>query len=164
MSVDLPQRGPFTDQLVAFFTERMPAPQLVGDAVKPAGSGWPSTPQEGDFIGYVTIATAPAARDQAQSDSLASQGSAWNLTYTLLSVGAVRAQADNIADVSRAIALAFQGLSPLTLGPADWAIQSALATRMGSVDRNDITDPPYWQVSDSVTYRIVRNLKREGSV
>lgn len=166
MSTSLPVRGALTDQLIAYQSEALAGLAieiLVGDGERPVGSGWPATPQVGDFVSYVTIDTGPGQLDASQTPTLASQHSSWLLSYAFLSVGAARRQADAIADVVRNACVSFKERSPLTLGVETWAIESVLFTRIGSVDRNTATDPPFWQVQDSMTLKITRNARRGSS-
>lgn len=159
MSIELPARGPLTDELIAYLNAHATG-ILVGDAIRPADSGWPQTPQVNDFVSYVTVGTGPGGRVPTEADTLASAHTAWLFTYTFTSCGGARKQADWTADQIRAASLSFRDVSPLTLGDEDWSIESVRFDRVGSVDRNDATDPPFWQVVDSCVIRVSRQRKR----
>jgi hypothetical protein len=161
VSTSLPVRGVLTDLFLEYLEEATPADIKVGDAIKPDGVGWePGQPQEGAFVPYVTVATAPALPARAEPDSIAGAHNAWVMSYLLTSCGGVRTQADYVGDEVRAAAVAFIDRSPLDLGDETWSIESVRFDRLGSVDRNDATDPPMWQIGDQVNIRITRGLKR----
>lgn len=155
-SSPVPQRGELTDQLLAYLTSTlMDAGILVGDAIKPAEGGWPSEPQEGQFTSYVTLGTGPATPATNEPATLATLHAAWFTSYTLTSVGAVRKQADWVADQARGAAL---GYAPRTveLGPDAWSVELVLFSRLGPVGKDTSTDPPFWTVLDDVALRITR--------
>lgn len=159
MSFSLPQRGPITDLVIAALQElaSAPSPVLVGDAVKPAGGGWPGEAQEEDFAAYTVVGTAPARRKPGEPDSLRQGHTSWLMVYTLTSYGAARAQADWCADQVRAAAIALTGVQ--VVAGETWLIRLAFFENLAPVTVNTQDDPPTYTITDQLTLDITRSTR-----
>jgi hypothetical protein len=144
VSNELPHRGLLTDSLLEHLeTEMGQLDMLVGDHLAPEEAGWTGgQPQRGHYRSYVTVRTGEGI--PRERDTAAATHSSWTLTYTLLSVGAVREQCDYTADMVRRACLSFE------TAPEGWRIVHVGFTRLGAVNRNDSTDPPTYECTDSV--------------
>lgn len=143
-------RGPLTDWLLehieASLTERNVL-LLVGDGVAPKEGGWTGgQPGKGKFKPYVVVTTGIARHNAA--DPLANGDGSWLAMYNLRGVGGSRQQAEWAADQGREALNAARQI-PLDLG-GPWTMQQARYETLGGVSRNDSTDPPYWEVPDTV--------------
>lgn len=152
------ERGRLTDYLLGALPTLLSGSNiLVGDAIAPRPGGWPSQPGQGTFVGYVVLATGPAT-PRSQQPLGEPESDDWSAVYTLRSVGGLRSQVDWIADRVRN---AWNQLTvgPLELGESYWKLYQPSISRMGSVDRNDATDPPYWEIADTVSVSLARSRR-----
>lgn len=116
----------------------------VGDGVAPVDGGWLSGSANVDaFIPYTVISSVGAAL--ALPDLWSEPD--WSATFSLRSYGGSRKQCDFAANVARN---AVKTLRDESFGPVNWfKIINVADWRIGSVERLDQVDPPYWQVFDS---------------
>lgn len=150
-------RGALTDWLIGQLTDGLADKGiLVGDAVAPKAGGWTgSQPGQGNFVSYVVLSTG-AAQPASRMPLAEPDADDWAASYTLRAVGAMRQQCDWTADQARLI----WGQLPvlvLPLGPSSWKVYQGQVTAMGEVRRNDATDPPYWEVSDTLGVNLARS-------
>lgn len=164
-SLLLPERGKLTDIIIATFTEQLTvgsdAPILVGDARKPADSGWPGEANSSDpsavFAPYVTVGTGTARRKPGENDAIAQGHTTWLMYYTLRNYGGARSQADWTADQVRGVAIKFTGHT-VDLG-GFWTIRLAYFDALAPVVANDTDDPPTWTVEDTFILDITRSSR-----
>lgn len=146
------RRGLFTDLLYAELVTRLGnAPlALLGDGEAPTAGGWSGQQAgAGNFVPYVVLATSGTAENFA--DPLRGQDKSWRLTYTLRGVGANRQQADFAADQLTVPASTLTTKTfPVGVNNALWKVLKSKYTSLGSVNRNDATDPPLWERVDTL--------------
>lgn len=120
--------------------------QLVGDGIKPEGSGWlDGDPNSGVFAPYGVITFGGAQIRDASVLSYAEGVRAWQATWRLTYYGASRSQADLLAGKLR------RAVSDL-LGQVagGYKITGARWGSLGAMIRDDSTNPALWSVSDSL--------------
>lgn len=123
---------------------------LVGDGIAPKAGGWSGgQPGEGSFVPYVVLSTGPANKTHREPVGMGYQSTSWSATYTLRHVGSVRQQADWAADKVRRV-LSDLKRDDLNLD-GTWNLARAEYTVLGAITRNDSTDPPYWELTDSLS-------------
>lgn len=152
----VPARGPLTDLLLAHLRDTLEDFALVGDGIRPDGGGWtPNSqgetgPDEGVYQAYTVLNTGDAALREEQSPPTLRQAMrAWACGYQIDFYGAARAQADDVADATRAAAVSFEAQTdPLLLGGHYWSVQAVRFNRFGGIKRLDNEDPPVWTGSD----------------
>jgi hypothetical protein len=143
-------RGPLTDWLLDYLEDRLAASDsalLLGDGIAPVEGGWTGgQPGKGEFRAYLVVSTGVVRH--RDNDPLAGGDSSWLASYGLRGVGGSRQQADWAADQGREALNAARNIDLDLGGP--WRMQQARYESLGGVSRNDNTDPPYWEVSDTV--------------
>lgn len=156
------ERGRVTDMLLSNLTTALDASSiLVGDNLAPPTAAWTGgEPGKGDFIPYVVLTTAPAIRNS--SSVLGSDDTDdWSAQYKLASYGGLRDQVDWVADQAR------RAWYQLPRGRQDvgwliddaresWKIYDYSIASLGGIDRVDQSNPPTWQLIDSVALGITR--------
>lgn len=153
MANNLMDRGKLTDAFVAHMKATVPtAIALVGDGAEEPAAGWPGgNVNQGLYVASVVVSTGDAT--PFSRDGINSRHTSWQASYGLRSIGAARQQADAVADVARAAAIAF---SASTADIGGFTIMDVVFTRLAPVTRNDSTDPPIWQLDDNLTIFVSR--------
>ena len=151
MSGQILRRGLFTDNLLAYVATNFAAtPILLGDGEAPGTAGWVGQqPGVGAFLPYVILSTGPANHNF--TESLRGKDTSWRLTYGLRGVGANRQQADYACDVARPIMSNLQHFTtPVGVANRVYKVTKSEYSSLGSLNRNDNTDPPLWDCVDSL--------------
>lgn len=148
-------RGFLTDNLLDHLEAQLrlkPYQLLVGDGIAPKEGGWSEgQPGEGKFVPYTVVSTGPASANQRSP--LGVDNDSWRADYSFRAVGGSRQQADWVADRIREVAHDF----PKDYGDPQWRVIRVQFTSLGAVSRNDQVDPPYWELSDSVSLWVERS-------
>lgn len=155
MSTDIPNRGPWTDDLVAHLRAALDEP--VGDGERPKEAGWSGDqPGQGNFVASVQVDTLDGVPGPAR-ERVASQHSEWRLRYRISSIGGLRNQADKVADKARAAALAFpHGRDSAKRD--NWTCQSVyLPQQAPVVPKRPTGDWPDFTVDDVVELWLTRS-------
>ena len=120
---------------------------LVGDGVAPVDGGWVNgQPDSGVFRPYsvlVDAGSSPRAADLALSFP-----GAWTCGWSVRSFGGSRKQCDWMATRARA---AVDGMGRTVFGEDPWTVIGTEWSSLGSVVRIDSTNPPFWQVYDTLS-------------
>lgn len=120
----------------------------VGDGVAPPDAGWnKGQPDQGQFTPYVVVSISNSAGSFAGVNDLIT----WRVFWTVGAHGATREQADWVADKARAL---YCGMWPCKLTTVDGWRLNLVEYQMGSLIRQDSTDPPYWSTSDTVIFTL----------
>lgn len=136
-------------------------PILLGDGEAPPAGGWPGgepTPAE-TFVPYTVLITAPANPSPGTPVGSA-EADSWECSYRMPGYGALRAQADWVADKVR---ISWDALpsGDLEFGAGrNWHICNYRVTAMGGVTRDDQLTPPLWTADTQLALTISR---RHGS-
>jgi hypothetical protein len=143
------RRGRFTDSLLLQLRDKMPDPVLVGDGEAPEGAGWTGQqPGQGTYVPWVSLHTGPGAPN-LQEPLGRRLASSWRLTYFVKASGGNRSQCDFAQDAARQILSALHGLT-VSDGTAGWKVQKSNYVTLGPIDRNDATDPPTFESTDTM--------------
>lgn len=148
-------RGALSAHVVAYLIIALEPDVLVGRGTAPPAGGWPSgQPGQGIFVPYVTVkAQAATARDR---DTVGRNRMSWSCNYRLSYSAGKESIADDAADLGRTAVVGFSG--PLTLGGVAWRLDKVDTPRLGAPGSNSSTDPPFWDVSDDVSFWLSRSL------
>lgn len=140
-------RGALTDTIITTLETH---DLLVGDGVAPKEGGWESgQPNVGRFVPYVVVM---AGSVQGVDRNIASGFTKdWMASYSLRTFSATRRTTDALAHAART---ALEDCTPFVFGDDFKAIHVSIST-IGSMQRNDASDPPLWQVFDSVEVHCV---------
>lgn len=147
MSITVPPRGSITDELLSYLRLLEGTnPVVIGDGEVPAAGGWEGQPQRSLFTASVVLRTGVAVPNHRET--LKGWHSSWRMSYGLQSIGGLRAQCDDIADLIRNGVLNF-ALS--TVGPlAAWKVSSVVFTQLGPVAKVGNDENATWELQDSV--------------
>lgn len=139
-------RGALTDILITTLEQ---ANLIVGDGVAPKDGGWEGgQPNVGRFVPYVVVM---AGSVQGVDRNIASGFTKdWMASYSLRTFSATRRTTDALSFAARQ---ALEDCTPFIFGKFK-AIHVSVST-IGSMQRNDASDPPLWQVFDSVEVHCV---------
>ena len=119
----------------------------LGDGVAPAAGGWiGGQPGEGAFVPYLVLMSSPAS---PQAEAIGNRFSRWAVPYQIRSFGASRQQADWSLDLARNTLVTLIG--EYYMLPARWGISNMELLSIGGATRNDSTNPPYFESTDSVS-------------
>ena len=126
-------------------------PILVGRGLAPPGGGWvKGQPGTSAFVDYVTLKTGNATTPAPGTPERAGRNrTSWACNYSLTSAGALESHADDVGDRVRAAIVNLP--KTFTLRGVTWALQQVQVPVLGATVRNDSTDPPFWEVTDSVS-------------
>lgn len=160
-------RGVLTSQLVAMLVADLADEEgediLVGRGQAPKDGGWPAgQPGRGTFAAYVTVKTGEATPAANQRDPLGVDNASWSVPYRLTSVGVNDSQVDDVADkVRQAVGtwpgLLEQGAGYLDLRGVHWSLQRVQYVGLGGSSPNNQTDPPFWEITDTVALWLSRS-------
>jgi hypothetical protein len=144
-------RAALTTIVVAHLVEVLGPVVLVGRGLAPPAGGWVTgQPGTGAFRDYVTVKTSVATTPiPGQPNPLGRSNASWECTYNLTSAGALESHADDVGDMVRAAIYELAG--PLILRGVSWSLQKVQISRLGATNRTDSTDPPSWEVTDTVS-------------
>lgn len=117
---------------------------LVGDGEAPDGAGWQGPPGASSFKGYVNVHATPGGTTDGPIAAPRADAAA---DYQLISIGARRAQAEQIGDDVRRAMLT----TPLFV--ADRYVAETRLDMLGGVIRDDGVQPALFYVSDR--YRLL---------
>lgn len=129
----------------------------VGDADVPEiAYGWdgqPSSPGS-SFTPYLVVYPQAAT---VSSGPIASPSADWQLPYVLTSYGATREQCEWLADRARN---AIRSLKDTTMagGDGQYTVIKAGTASIGTVSRQDVTDPPFFAQTDTVVVWVSKEL------
>jgi hypothetical protein len=125
----------------------------VGDNSAPADGGWAGgVPNVGEFKAYAVVSSQGAL---ASASPIGADRCDWDTTWLAGSYGGSREQCEWVADEIRKPFCDLIGTTH-DLGGVTWKIMGTVFKNLGAVERIDTTDPPYWQVRDTVGLRITR--------
>jgi hypothetical protein len=125
---------------------------LVGRGTAPPAGGWSQgQPGIGTFVPYVTVKTGTAV-SPVDPQPLSRNRTSWEVSYSLTSTGMMESHCDGVADQVRAAIVALP--QAFTLGGVGWILQQVKTPRLGPTNRNDSTDPPFWEVTDVVSLHL----------
>lgn len=152
MSIDT---GGFTDMLLERVTailENSPTPVLVGDGIAPHGGGWTEgQPGKGSFIPYMTVVFVGGT---AQTSGLVQGDRDWMLGYSIKGFHATRKSLDSmmllVRDSLAAVTVGNKLDHPLIGDKDQWQVLKVHYDNLGSVQRVDSVNPPYWQAFDAI--------------
>ena len=127
---------------------------LVGRGQAPKEGGWVNgQPGVGAFKGYVTVKTGEATPAANQRDPLGIDNASWSVPFRLTYAGISDSHVDDVADRVREVV----GTWPKTLGDdkldlrgVRWGLSRVQYVVLGGSAPNNQTDPPYWEISDTV--------------
>lgn len=112
----------------------------------PSGGGWQGQPNTSgtNFKPFTIIipqstgtSTGPLTDTQAD----------WHMPYSVQSFGITAAQSEHMADQAR-LALQIVKHTVLSLGDGNYQVQQVRVDQIGSLQRVDTTDPPFWGQND----------------
>ena len=127
-------------------TLRESSEQLVGDGIKPEGSGWLNgDANSGVFAPYGVLAFTGAQVRDAQALSYSETVRAWQTTWRITYFGASRSQCDLVAGKIRSAV--DQVLGTVAGG---YKVTGARWTGLGAVLRDDTLNPALWSASDTL--------------
>lgn len=142
--------GKATDLVVACFQD----PLLpVGDGVAPENGGWsagqPNAPAS-VFVPYVVVGLGGG---MAGASTLGCNEKDWNLNFYFRYYGGSRRQADWAATTGRREMheLLHESFND-DFDSRKWMISNVTWNSIGASTRIDTVDPPYWSVTDSITF------------
>lgn len=142
-------RGPLTDAVLDHLTATLAGTGiLIGDAIAPVQGGWSGgQPGEGNFVPYVVVGTGTASKHF--QDPVGMSSASWIANYTLRCVGAMRTQCDWVGDKTRQAMVIYK---PKVIDlDGSWRVLKTTYDTLGPVNRNDSTDPPYWELLDTAS-------------
>jgi hypothetical protein len=150
-------RGVLTDILVENLEEQVGKP--VGDGQAPLSGGWQGEPNQAgtNFVPYLVL-TPGVGGNQSPGGPLSDTSADWNLAYNLSGFGVSRQQCEWIADRGRDSLSVLKG-TVQQLGPSsnyEYTIQKISTAAIGSIQRVDATNPPYWGQVDQLTIWVTR--------
>jgi hypothetical protein len=119
---------------------------VIGDNAAPINVGWlKGQPNQNVFKPYAVLITSGGnVREQANFTGI---DPTWAVTWSLRTFGGSRKQVDWAAFVVRQ---ALEGLMKQTFGSDPvYKIHAVEWQSLGSVNRLDTTDPPFWQIYDT---------------
>jgi len=150
-------RGVLTDAIIDQIDSLLGKP--VGDGQAPIEGGWQGEPNQAgtDFVPYVVL-TPGVGNNQSPAGPLSDTSADWILSYSLSGFGVSRQQCEWVADRAR------DALKPLRhtvhqLGPTasyNHTIQKISTAAIGSIQRVDATNPPYWGQVDQLTVWVTK--------
>jgi len=149
-------RGPLTDVLIETL-ESVGKP--IGDADAPKDGGWQGEPNTTgtNFTPYSTLLPGTGANP---SGPLSDTSADWQFNYNLSSFGVSRTQCEWMADRARdslsVLKNTKQVLGPGNLIESTHTIQKVSFTTIGSIQRVDMTNPPYWGQVDQFTVWVTK--------
>ena len=147
-------RGNVTDAvLAAVGTVGKP----VGDANTPnVAFGWDGQPNAlgTNFIPYVVVFPQAAS---IKSGPIAVPSADWQLPYTITSYGVTREQVEWLADRARNTLSSLRGAT-LDGGDATYSVIKATTETIGTVSRQDISDPPFFAQTDTVSVWVSQEI------
>lgn len=119
--------------------------KLIGDGVAPPEGGWSvGSPNVDQFVPYSVLGFNGATTTLPDL----STNPDWDVAFAIRHYGGSRKQADwqatrvrNVIEMSRG--LTFSG------SPFNYKVIGVYRWQLGTLDRNDQVDPPYWQTFDS---------------
>lgn len=148
-------RGKFTDYLLGLLHDTGELDNFgIGDGEAPVDAGWSgdANAPSSVFVPYVVLTPAAASRSQG---TFADPQDTWQLPYVLAAVGVQRQQSDWIAQ--RALdAFEASKKQKVELGTARWKIIDVSAQILGAPQRQDSTEPPFWQRNDTVMFFVTK--------
>jgi hypothetical protein len=152
-------RGTLTTLFVADLVNSLVNSEiLVGRGSAPTPGGWQQgQPGKGVFVPYVVVKTGSARPSANARDPIGIDGYTWDVGYTLYMVGVTDSQSDDVADQVRAATAAFGRKQAVDLRGTTWTLDKLGFTSYGSTNRNDSVDPPYWELSDTVSFWLARS-------
>jgi hypothetical protein len=141
-------RGALTDVVLAHLQAHLQAGEvLVGDGLAPELGGWAREPATGLFRGYTVVVGArltPRAVPMA-----AGTPPDFAVEYSMRHYGGSRKQADWVSTAVRTVMAT--GLVKSVFGIDVFKVIGLEWTTMGGPERDATTDPPLWQVYDTLT-------------
>lgn len=145
-----PQRGRLTDYLVRLLEAAAGdsgGKYLAGDGKIPDAAGWPEgSVGRGVYVASAVLHTGPAT---ARNEELRSNTTGWRMIYRLVSTGAVRNQADDVADLVRPVFDQIAG-QVLDIGGNGWKVTRVHIPQLAPVGIQKGSDPPIFEVDDTV--------------
>lgn len=148
MPTSLIERGRLTDLFLEHLRALLEPQLLVGDSSVPELGGWIGQPQSSVFRPTVTLRTGVASPNQRET--LTSRHTSWQASYSLRTIGALRNQADAMADLARAACLGFRG------APPGWNTTDAVFNQLGAVVKVGNDENATFEVDDTVQLWIER--------
>jgi len=150
-------RGVLTDLLIDTLDGAVGKP--IGDGQAPVAGGWQGEPNQAgtNFTPYLVL-TAGVGNNQSPAGPLSDTSADWLLSYNLSAFGISRQQCEWIADRGRD-SLGVLKNTVQQLGPSasfDHTIQKISTAAIGSIQRVDVTNPPYWGQVDQLTVWVTR--------
>lgn len=148
--------GTMTDTLLLRLTGT-PASLLIGDGVAPTAGGWGTgAPNVGTFTPYTVLAFEGAIPTNPE---VARAEPDWETRWQLRHYAGSRDQGDWQA--LRARERVVSALQVIFGVNVQYKIAALRWNSLGAMQRNDTTDPPYWQASDVVVLSASRvNIRR----
>lgn len=150
-------RGPLTDAMLAAMAS---VGKPVGDAQAPIDGGWQGEPNATgtNFVPYLVL-TPGTSNSQTPSGPLADTSSDWMLYYSISAFGVSRPQCEWMADRGRG-SLDVLRNAKLNLStsssPVTHSIQKVSTITIGSVQRVDATNPPYFGQVDQLVIWVTK--------
>ena len=114
----------------------------------PADGGWlHGQPGDGVFRPYVVLVSSGAS---PRYQDLSTTWPGWTVSFSLRSFAGSRRQCDWMGMLVRSAA---QGFNHTSFGESEaWKVIGVEWSGLGPVSRVDATNPPFWQVFDSVSF------------
>lgn len=144
--------GALTEMLLEHLRDGSDA--LVGDGIAPKEGGWlQGQPNKDVFRPYLVLVSQGAS--PRENTPWTGTDPAWAVTWSLRSFGGSRKQADWVALAGRA---AVAGITKRTFGTDEHKVHALEWGGLGSVNRIDSVDPPFWQIFDTFTLVCSRSV------
>ena len=120
---------------------------LVGDGIAPMDGGWlQGQPNQSVFRPYVVLSSQGAS--PRENTPWTGTDPAWAVTWSLKHFAGSRKQLDWAALQARA---AVHGITKTTFGVDVYKVHALEWSSLGSINRIDSVDPPFWQAFDTFT-------------